>query len=81
MFKKLFTLVDLKKVLFSFQGIDEKTDLLTDTAVDSVKKSVSSFWRFASGYAQQVKSASGVPSKFEKLCLNKLSWDMFSLTK
>lgn len=67
MVKKLFTLVDLKKVLFSFQGIDEKTDVLTDKAVDSVKKSVSSFWRFASGYAQQVKSASGVRSKFEKI--------------
>ena len=34
--------------------IDEKTDVYTDKAVDTVKKSVSSFWRFASGYAQQM---------------------------
>ena len=34
--------------------IDEKTDVYTDKAVVTVKKSVSSFWRFASGYAQQM---------------------------
>ena len=44
--------------------IDEKTDVLADKAVDSVKKSVSSFWRFASGYAQQVgASVSKVKNK------------------
>jgi hypothetical protein len=37
------------------KAIDEKTDVIADKAVDSVKKSVSSFWRFASGYAQQVE--------------------------
>lgn len=38
----------------TLEVIDEKTDVLADKAVDSVKKSVSSFWRFASGYAQQM---------------------------
>lgn len=45
------TATNIKQTL---EVIDEKTDVLTDKAVDSVKKSVSSFWRYASGYAQQM---------------------------
>lgn len=41
----------LKKSLEEF---DEKTDVFADKAVDSVKKSVSSFWNYASGYANQM---------------------------
>jgi len=36
------------------QEFDERTDDIADKAVDSIKKSVSSFWRYASGYAQQM---------------------------
>jgi len=36
-------------VFFFVKEIDEKTDVLTDKAVDGVKKSVSSFFRYAAG--------------------------------
>eukprot|EP00094_Tigriopus_californicus_P004567 TCALIF_04399-PA protein Name:"Similar to BSDC1 BSD domain-containing protein 1 (Bos taurus)" AED:0.12 eAED:0.12 QI:742/0.75/0.6/1/1/1/5/0/398 len=36
------------------EEFDEKTDVLADKAVDSMKKSVSSFWSYASGYANQM---------------------------
>jgi len=36
------------------QEFDDKTDEMADRAVESVRSSVSSFWRFASGYAQQM---------------------------
>ena len=36
------------------QEIDDKTDVMADKAVDAVKRSVSSFWKYASGYATQM---------------------------
>ena len=36
------------------QEFDDKTDEMADKAVDAVKKSVSSFWKYASGYATQM---------------------------
>lgn len=41
----------VKKTLEEF---DDKTDEMADKAVDAVKKSVSSFWKYASGYATQM---------------------------
>ena len=37
-----------------FQEFDDKTDEMADKAVDAVKKSVSSIWKYASGYATQM---------------------------
>lgn len=43
-------------ILFSqfFQEFDDKTDVMADKAVDSLKKSATSFWSAASGYATQM---------------------------
>jgi len=41
----------VKKTLEEF---DDKTDEMADKAVDAVKKSVSSIWKYASGYATQM---------------------------
>jgi hypothetical protein len=51
--------VELQKTLSQtidpfLQQFDEKTDEFADRAVDSVKRSVSSFWNLASGYATQM---------------------------
>ena len=40
--------------MFFLKEFDDKTDELADKAVESVKKSMSSFWQYASGYATQM---------------------------
>ena len=39
---------------YLLQDLDDKTDVMADKALEGVKKSVSSFWQYASGYAQQI---------------------------
>jgi len=45
------------------QDIDDKTDEMADRAVESVRSSVSSFWRYASGYASQMFVEEDAPSE------------------
>ena len=45
---------NLLKTILNFQEFDDKTDEMADKAVDAVKKSVSSIWKYASGYATQM---------------------------
>ena len=46
-----------------FQEFDDKTDEMADRAVESVKKGVSSFWNYASGYASQMFTEEDLPSE------------------